>query len=93
MDCSGFTSYVFSNYYGISLPHRSYEIATMGTAVTAEEIQIGDVICYDFSGDGTVDHVGVYIGGGSIVDASSQNGKVVQRAFTTNAVTSIRRFL
>jgi len=93
MDCSGYVSYIFSNYYGISLPHQSNSIAGQGTSVSAEEIQVGDVICYDYSGDGVVDHVAIYIGGGAIVHASSSHRQVVQGSFITSSVTTIRRFL
>ena len=92
-DCSGFTSYVFSHYYNISLPHASYSIATMGTAVSADQVQVGDVVCYDYTGDGTVDHVAVYIGGGAIVHASSSHHKIVQGVLCLDSVTTIRRFL
>ncbi len=92
-DCSGLVSYVYSNYYGISLPHLASSIAGMGTAVDAASIQVGDVICYDFSGDGVVDHVSLYVGGGAIVHASSSRQRVAEGGLTNNSVTSIRRFL
>lgn len=92
MDCSGYVAYVYANYYNISLPHQSAKIAARGTAVTESEIRIGDVVCYDYSGDGVVDHVSLYIGGGMIVHASSRNRKVVLAYFSMNSVTTIRRF-
>lgn len=92
-DCSGFVSYVYSHYYNISLPHYSNSISTMGTAVSADQIQVGDVICYDYSKDGTVDHVAVYIGGGAIVHASSSHRQIVQGVLCLDSVTTIRRFL
>lgn len=92
-DCSGYVLYVYKNYYGISLPHQSNSIAGQGTGVSAADIQVGDVVCYDYSGDGVVDHVSIYIGNGAIVHASSSNGKVVQGTLYTTSVTTIRRFL
>lgn len=92
-DCSGYVSYVYANYYNYSLPHQSARIAALGSPVSSDSMVAGDVICYDYSGDGVVDHVGLYIGDGMLVHASSNNKKVVLTNFSMNAVTSIRRFI
>ena len=62
-DCSGFVMSVFANF-GYSLPHSSSALQGVGTGVSTDALQPGDIICY--SG-----HVGIYIGGGQIVHASS----------------------
>lgn len=62
-DCSGFTYRVYSEF-GYSLPRTSYQQRSAGTGVSYEDAQPGDLICYD-------GHVGIYIGGGLIVHASS----------------------
>ncbi|MCR5688509.1 MAG: SH3 domain-containing protein [Lachnospiraceae bacterium] len=63
-DCSGFTMGVYRNF-GVSLPHSSGAQRSMGYAVgSLAEAQPGDLVCY--SG-----HVGLYIGGGQIVHAST----------------------
>ena len=92
-DCSGFVSYVYSNYYGISLPHQSNSISQQGTAISAADVTVGDVICYDYTGDGVVDHVALYVGGGSIIHASSRLDEVVSASLSTTYVTTIRRFI
>ncbi|MBN1891794.1 MAG: C40 family peptidase [Clostridiales bacterium] len=93
MDCSGYVGYVYANYYHITLNRSSYDIAKQGTPVSESEIKVGDVICYDYDGNGVVDHVALYIGGGMIVHASSRNGKVVLAYFSMRSVTTIRRFV
>ena len=62
-DCSGFTYRVYS-IFGYTLPRTSFQQRSAGTAVSYEEAEPGDLICYD-------GHVGMYIGGGMIVHASS----------------------
>ncbi|MCR5654386.1 MAG: C40 family peptidase [Lachnospiraceae bacterium] len=63
-DCSGFVMSVYA-HFGVGLPHSSgaqrgcgYDVGGLGNA------QPGDIVCY--SG-----HVGIYIGGGQIVHAST----------------------
>lgn len=62
-DCSGFTYKVYS-IFGYSLPRTSYAQQSAGRAVSYENAEPGDIICYE-------GHVGFYIGGGLIVHASN----------------------
>jgi Cell wall-associated hydrolases (invasion-associated proteins) len=62
-DCSGFIMSVFANF-GVSLPRTSGGMRGAGVGVSYSEAKPGDIICY--SG-----HVAIYMGGGSIVHASS----------------------
>lgn len=67
-DCSGFTSYVYKNF-GVSLPHSSGGQASVGTAVSKENLALGDLVIY--SG-----HVAIYVGGGQVIHAP-RPGKTV----------------
>ncbi len=64
-DCSGFVMSVYRNF-GVSLPHSSGGDRAVGSAVQGgiANAQAGDIVCY--SG-----HVGIYIGNGQIVHAST----------------------
>ena len=83
-DCSGFVLSVYSNY-GISLPHSSGAQRSTGYDVGGlANAQLGDIVCY--SG-----HVGIYIGNGNIVHASTAaTGIKVSNASYRN-VLSVRR--
>lgn len=63
-DCSGFVMSVY-RAFGVSLPHSSSALRSVGYGVSQSEMQAGDIVCY--SG-----HVGIYIGGGQIVHASNK---------------------
>lgn len=67
-DCSGFTQSVFA-HFGISIPRTSRTQATGGKKVTVDNLQPGDLIFYDRNG--TINHVGIYIGNGKVISASS----------------------
>lgn len=90
-DCSGFVSYIYANYYGITLPHNAASIATYGTSVSASDIMPGDVLCHDYNGDGAIDHVSLYIGDGTCVHASNSRSGVITSAFPMGCVVTIRR--
>lgn len=84
-DCSGFTYRIYSDF-GYTIPRTSYQQRSAGTEVAYADAQPGDLICYD-------GHVGLYIGGGYIVHASSaKTGIKVSRA-TYRTILSVRRIL
>lgn len=68
IDCSGFTMQIYKRY-GISLPHHAASQANYGTRVTAATIRPGDLVFY--SKGGRINHVGIYIGNGQVLHASS----------------------
>ncbi|WP_432405751.1 SH3 domain-containing protein [Wukongibacter sp. M2B1] len=71
-DCSGFTSYVFKKC-GIELPRTSKSQAKVGKKVKKSDLQVGDLVFFDTSGsnNGVITHVGIYVGSGKFIHASS----------------------
>lgn len=84
-DCSGFTQAVY-RAFGYSIPRTSYQQRSAGTAVSFAEAQPGDLICY-------AGHVGMYIGNGKIVHASSARTGIKISYATYREILSVRRIL
>lgn len=83
-DCSGFIKAVYA-HFGVSLPHSSYSLRSVGRAVSASEMRAGDIVCYD-------GHVAIYIGGGRIVHASNKkDGIKISPNYAYRTVVAIRR--
>ena len=83
-DCSGFVMKIYEAF-GVELPHSSYYLRTVGYAVSASEVQPGDIICY--SG-----HVAIYMGNGKIVHASNRkDGIKISNNWQYQQVLAIRR--
>ena len=90
-DCSGFV-YWCLNQAGVGTSYMTssgWRNPGRFKKVGASELQAGDIIVV--SG-----HVGIYAGGGSVIDASSSNGRVVHRSFSgwwsKNFITAWRIF-
>jgi cell wall-associated NlpC family hydrolase len=74
-DCSGLTQYVYQDI-GILLPRRAIDQSQFGDAA-GRRLQRGDLLF--FSNDtrqSLVTHVGLYEGGGMMIDASKRHGRV-----------------
>lgn len=74
-DCSGFTSYVFRKL-GVELPRTSKDQFAIGQKVDQANLLEGDLVFFNTSGRG-VSHVGIYIGDGNFVHASTSRGVVI----------------
>ena len=84
-DCSGFVFRVYKDF-GYSLPRTSYAQRSAGTEVSYSDAQPGDVICY-------AGHVGIYIGNGQIVHASTQKTGIKVTRATYREILSVRRIV
>ncbi len=70
-DCSGLTMYVYAQL-GVSLPHNAAAQYASLPHVSESDLEPGDLVFFD-----GLNHVGIYIGGGSMIHAP-HTGTVVQ---------------
>ncbi|HHO42795.1 MAG TPA: peptidoglycan endopeptidase [Epsilonproteobacteria bacterium] len=77
-DCSGLTFYA-CRLNGINIPRTSIEQSKTGVPVPRNALQPGDLVFFDTSKErrGYVNHVGIYMGDGKFIHASSAKKKVV----------------
>lgn len=73
-DCSGLTQYAYQQF-GIELPRRAISQSKVGDRVG--RLQRGDLLFFsDNSRHSLVTHVGIYEGGGRMIEASKRYGQV-----------------
>ena len=76
-DCSGFTMYVVQKALGINITHDLSVQIGSGSSVSAKNLQPGDLVFYENTYEPGLSHVGIYIGGGQMIHAGSENTGVV----------------
>ncbi len=84
-DCSGFIYRLYADY-GYRVPRTSSQLRSVGTGVSYSEAQPGDIICYE-------GHVGMYIGGGMIVHASTAKTGIKVSNAQYRPILAVRRVM
>ena len=87
-DCSGLTQYAYAAA-GVTLPHSSAAQSRMGTAVSRADLQPGDLVFF-YS---PVSHVGMYIGNGKMVHASTFGQPVIVSSVDMQGYVGARRLI
>ena len=77
-DCSGFTQKIYRDA-GINIPRVSRDQAKVGEYISYNNLQKGDMVFFDThkKKTGKVTHVGIYLGNGNFIHASSAAKKIV----------------
>lgn len=75
-DCSGFTKFVFRDN-GMYLPRRAVQQSKVGKLIDRNNLQKGDLIFFDSSKSSEIKHVGIYLGNGKFIHASSGKNRGV----------------
>lgn len=74
-DCSGLVAHVFQEGYGIMLPRTSQGQSKVGTPVSLDQLQPGDLVFYNTQ-HRPYSHVGIYLGEGRFVHAPKTGSEV-----------------
>lgn len=80
-DCSGFVSYVFGQQ-GVSIPRMADEQFGAGARIDMSDLQVGDLVFFSTYEPGP-SHVGIYIGNGQFIHASSGAGRVIRTSLSS----------
>jgi Cell wall-associated hydrolases (invasion-associated proteins) len=97
-DCSGFVLYVYK-HFGITLERTSADQGNHGTKIDKEDLKPGDLVFFDTNGGhNAIEHVGMYIGDGKFIHASSGSSRCVtisslNEGFYDNAYMRSRRYI
>lgn len=90
-DCSGLTSYLYKQAYGIGISTSSRAQASYGYKVSKSNLKKGDLMFFA-TGGGGISHVGIYVGNNKLIHASTPSTGVIlsdinssyyQRTFVT----------
>ena len=73
-DCSGFTSYVYRNAIGKSIPRTSGAQYAASKKISKLQLQVGDLVFFNTSGGG-VSHVSIYAGNNKLLHAAGKSVK------------------
>ncbi len=69
-DCSGFTQTIYKTFHML-LPRTAHRQSQVGREVSLDELQPGDLLCFQNKGQTQVGHVGMYLGDGKFVHAAN----------------------
>jgi len=72
VDCSGFVYLTFLSRLGMEVPRTTTELLKSGEKVRRDDIRVGDLVFFR-TGPGNR-HVGIYMGNGDFLHASSSQG-------------------
>ena len=84
VSCLGFVKAIYAKY-GIVLPMSHPGMKSSGIGVSYANAKRGDIICYK-------SHVGIYLGNGKMVDATSHGGVSI-RGVSTKKLVTVRRII
>lgn len=76
-DCSGLVMEVYKKTTGIKMPRSAREQCDFCQRIDRKQLAAGDLVFFAPSGKSTVNHVGIYIGDGNMIHASSSRGVMV----------------
>lgn len=94
-DCSGFVHYVYS-LFGKNVGRTTADMVSVGTGVSKDNMQPGDIILWDTSFGNTPSHAALYIGNGMMIHAANSRDGVTNSSVSSwemyaGRIVSVRR--
>lgn len=93
-DCSGFVKQVYKHLFNIQLPRMTSDQVRLGRSIQRSQIRAGDLVF--FLPPNKIRHVGIYLGDGDFVHASTSKGVIISNIndrYWRNAFWTARRIL
>ena len=82
-DCSGFVKFIYGKY-GIELPRSSSAQASVGTKISKDELQVGDMLVFSNTYRPGPSHTGIYLGNNKFIHASTSSKGVIISDLNSN---------
>lgn len=76
-DCSGFVMMAYKNALGIKLPRTSADQGDFCENIDIKKLEVGDLVFFHGGNSKKVSHVGIYVGEGKFIHASSSKGVMI----------------
>lgn len=76
-DCSGFVMMAYKNALGIKLPRTSADQGDFCENIDRKKLEAGDLVFFHGGKSNKVSHVGIYVGEGKFIHASSSKGVMI----------------
>lgn len=76
VDCSGLVCAIYRDVYSKTIPRTSKKQFEACKKIKLENLREGDLVFFDFEKKG-VSHVGIYLGDGKFLHASSSKGVII----------------
>lgn len=83
-DCSGLVYYLYKTNAGITLNRSSRDQALNGYAVSRDNLKAGDLLFFSTFGGNRISHVGLYVGNGKMIHASTPKDGVIITDINSN---------
>lgn len=92
-DCSGLVRYIVAALH-IMVPRTAAKQAFAGVEVPKDTAQMlpGDLVTFGRGTKGAVSHIGIYVGNGRIVHASTKAGEVIETDLLKPKVAGVKRW-
>jgi lipoprotein Spr len=79
IDCSGLVQQIFKQVFQIDLPRSTQQQYKKGIYVRRSALLAGDLVFFKNQRGAGIDHVGIYLGEGEFLHASTTEGVIISR--------------